>query len=61
MRIIGLDKSELQFAELGRVEQACYAGYRFSMRGTVHQGSVLAVEPLGPKDEASYWTNFRIA
>ena len=51
VRITGVDKAGLRFAEQGRVEEVSDAGCRFSMRGAVHQGSVLAVEPLGPKGE----------
>jgi hypothetical protein len=51
VRITGVDKSGLRFAEQGRVEEVSDAGCRFSTRDAVHQGSVLAVEPLGPKCE----------
>jgi hypothetical protein len=51
VKITGVDKSGLQFAERGRVEHVSNLGCRFSMRGAVHQGSVLAVEPLGPDGE----------
>jgi hypothetical protein len=51
VKITGVDKSGLQFAERGRVENVSDLGCRFSMRGAVHQGSVLAVEPLGLNGE----------
>jgi len=51
VEITGVDGSGLQFAERSRVEDVGDLGCRFSMRGAVHQGSVLAVEPLGPNGE----------
>jgi hypothetical protein len=49
VEITGVDSSGLQFAERSRLEDVGDAGCRFSLRGAVHKGSVLGVEPLGPE------------
>ena len=46
-----MDESGLQFAERARVEDVSDLGCRFSMRGAVHEGSILGIEPLGPEGE----------
>ncbi len=51
VEITGVDGSGLQFAERSRVEDVGDLGCHFSMRGAVHRGSVLGVEPLGPNGE----------
>jgi len=51
VEITGVDESGLQFAERARVEDVSDLGCRFSMRGAVHEGSILGVEPLGPDGE----------
>ncbi|MGA7795058.1 MAG: hypothetical protein WCA19_18625 [Candidatus Acidiferrales bacterium] len=51
VEISGVDESGLQFAERARVEDVSDLGCRFSMRGAVHEGSILGVEPLGPEGE----------
>jgi hypothetical protein len=51
VEIIGVDKSGLQFAERARVEDVSDLGCRFTIRGAVHEGSILGVEPLGPVGE----------
>ena len=51
VEITGVDKLGLQFAERARVEDVSDFGCRFSIRGAVHQGSVLGVMPLGPEGE----------
>jgi hypothetical protein len=51
VEITGVDESGLQFAERARVENVSDLGCRFSIRGAVHQGSVLGVMPLGSKGE----------
>jgi hypothetical protein len=51
VEITGVDESGLQFAERARVEDVSDLGCRFSIRGAVHQGSVLGVTPLGPEAE----------
>jgi hypothetical protein len=51
VEITGVDESGLQFAERSRLEDVGDSGCRFSMRGAVHQGSVLGVKPLGPEGE----------
>jgi hypothetical protein len=51
VEITGVDESGLQFAERARVENVSDLGCRFSIRGAVHQGSVLGVMPLGPEGE----------
>ena len=51
VEITGVDASGLQFAERSQVEDVGDSGCRFTMRGAVHQGSVLGVEPLGPEGE----------
>jgi hypothetical protein len=51
VEIIGVDKSGLQFAERARVEDVSDLGCRFTIRGAVHEGSILGVEALGPEAE----------
>jgi hypothetical protein len=51
VEITGVDEWGLQFAERSRLEDVGDSGCRFSMRGAVHQGSVLGVKPLGPEGE----------
>jgi len=51
VEITGVDESGLQFAERARVEDVSDLGCRFSIRGAVHQGSVLGVMPMGPEGE----------
>jgi hypothetical protein len=51
VEITGVDSSGLQVAERSRLEDEGDAGCRFSLRGAVHKGSVLGVEPLGPKGQ----------
>jgi hypothetical protein len=51
VEITGVDKSGLQFAERSQVEDVGDSGCRFTMRGAVHQGGVLGVEPLGTEGE----------
>ncbi len=51
VEITGVDESGLQFAERSRLEDIGDSGCRFSMRGAVHQGSILGVKPLGPEGE----------
>ena len=51
VRISGIDESGLQFVERARVEDVSDLGCRFSIRGAVHQGSVVGVEPLGSEGE----------
>jgi hypothetical protein len=49
VEITGVDESGLQFAERSQVEDVGETGCRFSVRGAVHQGSVLGIRPLGPE------------
>jgi hypothetical protein len=51
VEIAGVDESGLQFAERARVEDVSDLGCRFSIRGAVHEGSILGVEALGPEAE----------
>jgi hypothetical protein len=51
VEITSVDRSGLQFVERSRVEDVSDLGCRFSLRGAVHQGSVLGVKPLGPHGE----------
>jgi hypothetical protein len=51
VEINGVDESGLQFTERVRVEDVSDLGCRFSIRGAVHEGSILGVEPLGPEGE----------
>jgi hypothetical protein len=51
VEIKGVDRSGLQFAERTRVEDVSELGCRFTLRGAVRPGSVLAVEPLGEGGE----------
>jgi hypothetical protein len=51
VEITGVDESGLQFAERARVEDVSDLGCRFSIRGAVHEGSILGVEPLGPEGD----------
>lgn len=51
VEITGVDESGLQFAEQARVEDVSELGCRFSIRGAVHEGSILGVEPLGSEGE----------
>lgn len=51
VEITGVDESGLQFAERARVEDVSDLGCRLSIRGAVHEGSILGVEPLGPEGE----------
>lgn len=51
VEINGVDKSGLQFTERARVEDVSDLGCRFSIRGAIHEGSILGVEPLGPEGE----------
>jgi hypothetical protein len=51
VEITGVDESEFQFAERARVKDVSDSGCRFSMRGAVHEGCILGVEPLGPEGE----------
>jgi len=51
VKITGVDESGLQFAERSRLEDVGDSGCRVSLRGAVHQGSVLGVEPLGLEGE----------
>ena len=51
VEITGVDESGLQFTERARVEDVSDLGCRFSIRGAVHEGSILGVEPLGPEGE----------
>ena len=41
VEITGVDESGLQFAERARVEDVSDLGCRFSIRGAVHEGSIL--------------------
>jgi|ERR1700722_6997332 hypothetical protein len=52
VEITGVDESGLQFAERTHVEDVGDEGCRFTIRGAVHQGSVLGVEPLGSEGES---------
>jgi hypothetical protein len=51
VEITGVDESGLQFAERSQLEDVGDRGCCFSIRGAVHQGSVLGVMPLGPEGE----------
>jgi hypothetical protein len=51
VEINGVDESGLQFAERTRAEDLGDSGCRFTMRGAVHEGSVLGVKPLGSEGE----------
>jgi hypothetical protein len=51
VEITGVDESGLQFSERARVEDVSDLGCRLSIRGAVHKGSILGVEPLGPEGE----------
>jgi hypothetical protein len=51
VEITGVDGAGLQFAERTQVEDVGDTGCRFTLRGAVHQGSVLGVKPLGPEGE----------
>jgi len=51
VEITGVDESGLQFAERACVEDVSDLGCRFSIRGAVHESSILGVEPLGPGGE----------
>jgi hypothetical protein len=51
VEITGVDESGLQFAECSQVEDVGEAGCRLSVRGAVHEGSVLGLRPLGPEGE----------
>jgi len=51
VEITGVDESGLQFAERTRVEDVSDLGCRFSIRGAVHEGSIIGVELLGPEGE----------
>jgi hypothetical protein len=51
VEITGVDESGLQFVERTRLEDVGDSGCRVSMRGAVHEGSVLGVKPHGPEGE----------
>ena len=51
VQITGVDESGLQFAERSRLEDIGDSGCRLSILGAVHQGSVLAIKPLGAEGQ----------
>ncbi len=51
VEITGVDETGLQFTERSRLEDVGDSGFRLSMRGVVHEGSVLGIKPLGPEAE----------
>ena len=51
VEITSVDESGLQFAERSHLEDVGDSGCRFSLRGEVHEGSVLGLKPLGPEGE----------